>query len=111
MSISNVLIYAKIVSHYQQLDSMDAGLAASGMIAKFYGRIITRSRTYGRKPSSPGKRSPWVSARRRANQVQTQGDADHGGGIGKECPLPCILHWNQWHFVVCYKIKKGKFTT
>ena len=29
--------------------------------------------------------------------------------LEKECPLPCILHWNQWHFVVCYKIKKGKF--
>ena len=26
-----------------------------------------------------------------------------------EVPLPCILHWNQRHFVVCYKIKKGKF--
>lgn len=22
--------------------------------------------------------------------------------------LPCILHWNQNHFVVLYKIKKGK---
>ena len=29
--------------------------------------------------------------------------------LEKECPLPCILHWNQWHFVVCYKIRKGKF--
>ena len=25
-----------------------------------------------------------------------------------EVPLPCILHWNQNHFVVLYKIKKGK---
>lgn len=23
--------------------------------------------------------------------------------------LPCILHWNQNHFVVLYKIKSGKF--
>ena len=23
-------------------------------------------------------------------------------------PLPCILHWNQNHFVVLYKVKKGK---
>ena len=22
--------------------------------------------------------------------------------------LPCILHWNQNHFVVLYKVKKGK---
>ena len=25
-----------------------------------------------------------------------------------EAPLPCILHWNQNHFVVLYKVKKAK---
>lgn len=24
--------------------------------------------------------------------------------------LPCILHWNQNHFVVCYDIKKNRRT-
>ena len=24
----------------------------------------------------------------------------------EDVPLPCILHWNHNHFVVCYKIKK-----
>ena len=28
---------------------------------------------------------------------------------GKECPLPAILHWNQNHFIVLYKIKNNKF--
>ena len=23
--------------------------------------------------------------------------------------MPCVLHWNQRHFVVCYKIKNGKY--
>ena len=27
----------------------------------------------------------------------------------KEAELPCILHWRQNHFVVLYKIKKGKY--
>jgi ATP-binding cassette subfamily B protein len=26
----------------------------------------------------------------------------------KEAPLPCILHWNQNHFVICYDIKKKR---
>ena len=26
--------------------------------------------------------------------------------LSRETPLPCILHWNQNHFVVCYGIKK-----
>lgn len=25
-----------------------------------------------------------------------------------QAPLPCILHWNQNHFVVLYKIRRGK---
>lgn len=31
--------------------------------------------------------------------------------IGKltQSPLPCILHWNQNHFVVLYKVKKKRF--
>ena len=28
--------------------------------------------------------------------------------VFNETPLPCILHWNQNHFVVLYKIKKSK---
>ena len=28
--------------------------------------------------------------------------------IFDKSPLPCILHWNQNHFVVLYKVKKGK---
>lgn len=28
--------------------------------------------------------------------------------IGK-APLPCILHWNQNHFVVLYKVKRGRY--
>jgi len=23
-----------------------------------------------------------------------------------EAPFPCILHWNQNHFVVCYGVKR-----
>ncbi len=33
--------------------------------------------------------------------------------LANEAPLPCIVHWNQNHFVVVYKIKKhrkGRFT-
>ncbi|EFU29720.1 ABC transporter, ATP-binding protein [Segatella buccae ATCC 33574] len=28
--------------------------------------------------------------------------------LAKEALLPCILHWNQNHFVVCYKIEKKR---
>ena len=28
--------------------------------------------------------------------------------LANDAPLPCILHWNHRHFVVCYGIKKNK---
>ena len=30
--------------------------------------------------------------------------------LANEAMLPCILHWNQNHFVVCYGIKKKSFS-
>lgn len=29
--------------------------------------------------------------------------------LAQDCPLPCILHWNQDHFVVLYKINRHSF--
>ena len=54
--------------------------------------------------------------------VSMQGISDAAEGIGfktlgvkisfeqlkNRIPLPCILHWNQNHFVVCYDIKKRR---
>lgn len=33
--------------------------------------------------------------------------------LSNDAPMPCILHWNQNHFVVCYGIntKNGKKST
>lgn len=28
--------------------------------------------------------------------------------LAEEAKLPCILHWNQSHFVVCYEVKETK---
>jgi ATP-binding cassette subfamily B protein len=40
---------------------------------------------------------------------RTQGVKITLAQLKKDTPLPCILHWNQNHFVVCYKIKNDKF--
>lgn len=28
--------------------------------------------------------------------------------LASEAPLPCIVHWNQNHFVIVYKIKRRR---
>lgn len=96
--------------HYQQLDSMDCGPSCLRMIAKFYGRVYSiqnlREKAF---ITREGVSMLGISEAAEAIGFRTQGVRITVEELEKECPLPCILHWNQWHFVVCYKIKKGKF--
>ena len=96
--------------HYQQLDSMDCGPSCLRMIAKFYGRVYSiqnlREKAF---ITREGVSMLGISEAAEAIGFRTQGVRITVEELEKECPLPCILHWNQWHFVVCYKIRKGKF--
>lgn len=100
----------KSFPYYRQLDSADCGPTCLRMIAQFYGRSY--SVQYLRE-------SAFITR----NGVSMLGISDAAEHIGfrtmgvritleqlrTEAPLPCILHWNQRHFVVCYKIKNGKY--
>ena len=80
------------------------------MIAKFYGRVYSiqnlREKAF---ITREGVSMLGISEAAEAIGFRTQGVRITVEELEKECPLPCILHWNQWHFVVCYKIRKGKF--
>jgi ATP-binding cassette, subfamily B, bacterial len=94
-----------------QLDSMDCGPTCLRMVAKHYGRAYS------------------VQSLREAIQigrdgVNLLGISEAAERIGlkslaikvtidkfiEDAPLPCIVHWNQVHFVVVYKISKPKFS-
>ena len=95
---------------YRQLDAKDCGPSCLRMIAKFYGRVYSiqnlREKAF---ITREGVSMLGISEAAEAIGFRTQGVRITVEELEKECPLPCILHWNQWHFVVCYKIKKGKF--
>ena len=95
---------------YRQPDSMDCGPTCLRMIAKFYDRVYSiqnlREKAF---ITREGVSMLGISEAAEAIGFRTQGVRITVEELEKECPLPCILHWNQWHFVVCYKIKKGKF--
>ena len=93
---------------YKQHDTMQCGIACLAMICKHYGKefsIETLSRycfatTEGVSllgiSEATGKLGLHsVCGRVSMEQIQ-------------QAPLPCILHWNQNHFVVLYKQKRGK---
>lgn len=95
--------------HTLQLDSMDCGPACLKMIAKYYGRDYSiqhlRERSYITRigVSMLGISEAAESIGFRTNGVKLTFDQ-----LAEESPLPCILHWNQRHFVVCYGIKKKR---
>lgn len=93
--------------HYTQLDSMDCGPSCLRMIAKYYGRSYSiqylREQCYITRIG--------VSMLGISNAAENLGFLSRGVKISfeqlvEEKPFPCILHWNQSHFVVCYDIKK-----
>lgn len=93
----------------KQHDTMQCGIACVCMLCRFYGKKIS---IYSlEKHCQPTKEG--VSLKSLADLCCWL-KLDYIAGKCKvdelfRCPLPCILHWNQNHFVVLYKIdRKGK---
>lgn len=95
--------------HYRQLDAMDCGPTCLRMIAKHYGRSYTlqtlRQQSF---ITREGVSMLGISDAAEHIGFRTQGVRLSFEQLVKDVPLPCILHWNQNHFVVCYKIKEEK---
>lgn len=93
---------------------MDCGPSCLTMIAKHYGLQVDRCRL--RKACALGKDG--VSFLGISKAAESIGFKTVGGYLtfellSQEAPMPCIVHWNQNHFVVVYRIKryrKGKYT-
>ena len=96
--------------HYTQLDSMDCGPTCLRMIAKYYGRNYSlqtlRDRAF---ITREGVSMQGISDAAESIGFRTSGVRINLRQLKEDVPLPCILHWNQNHFVVCYKIKDGRF--
>ncbi len=88
-----------------QHDSMQCGIACLCMICKFFGRSISIETManlchankegvslMGLSESATILGFHAIAARTSINKLQI-------------VPLPCILHWNQNHFVVLYRVK------
>lgn len=87
--------------HYKQLDAMDCGPTCLRMVAKYYGKSV--SLDYLRNKAEYGKLG--VSMLGLAEAAESIGFKSVGAKITFEqlindVPLPAILHWDQYHFVV-----------
>lgn len=90
--------------HYLQHDVMDCGPTCLRMIAAFYGK----------RYSLEGLREKSFITREGVSMLGISEAAEKLGfrsicvqvtyPMLQEAPLPCIVHWNQQHFVVVYKL-------
>lgn len=99
--------------YYLQHDAADCGPASLRMIAKYYGKEYSaemlRRHCY---ISREGVSMLGISDAAEYIGFRTIGVRISFEQLAEEALLPCILHWNQNHFVVCYKIekkRKGKY--
>ncbi|MBW7843794.1 MAG: peptidase domain-containing ABC transporter [Ignavibacterium sp.] len=90
-----------------QLDSMDCGITCLKMVAQYYKKKINLD--FLSKICFASKKGvTLLSISEAAEQIgfKTIGGRISFEKLKKEAPLPCIIHWNQEHFVVVYKIKQ-----
>jgi len=91
---------------YQQLDGMDCGPSCLRMIAKHYGKAYSlqtlRERSY---ITREGVSLLGISDAAESIGFRTMGVKLSWEKLLQEAPLPCIIYWNQIHFVVVYRIK------
>ena len=93
-----------IFPHYTQLDAMDCGATCLRMVAKYYGKSYS-SQTLREKSYITHS---GVSMLGISDAAESIGFRTMGAKITLdqllEIPLPAILHWNQNHFVVLYRL-------
>jgi ATP-binding cassette subfamily B protein len=96
--------------HYTQLDAMDCGPTCLRMIAKHYGRSYSLQ-TLREKSfiTREGVSMLGISDAAESIGFHTTGVKIDLQQLVENAPLPCILHWNQNHFVVLYKCAKARF--
>lgn len=95
--------------HYKQNDQMDCGAACLRIVFKHYGQLVSVQKI--RKLCQTTKHG--VNLLGVSEAAEKLGFRTQGVRLSlhqlQEIELPCILHWNQNHFVVLYKIRKGKY--
>ena len=96
--------------HYNQYDTADCGPACLRMIARYYGMEYSaemlRRHCY---ISREGVSMLGISEAAEYIGFETAAVKITFKQLSEEGVFPCILHWNQKHFVVCYGIEKCRY--
>jgi len=94
---------------YRQHDQMDCGPTCLRMIAKYHGRHYSMD-TLRQKSKINREGVSLLGISEAAEEIgfRTVGAKLTWDQLKQEADLPCVIYWNQVHFVVIYKIKGDK---
>ena len=97
---------------FKQLDAMDCGPSCLRMIAKYFGRTYSLQQLRNLSHATrEGVSMLSLSDAAEKLGFRTRGVRISWNQLRDEVQLPCILHWNQNHFVVLTSIKrKSRFS-
>ena len=95
--------------NYLQTEGKDCGPTCLKIIGKHYGKVLNIQ-----------KLREYSETTREGSNLMTLSDGAERVGFRtlgikislnklEEVPLPCILHWNKYHYVVLHKIIKNKY--
>lgn len=98
-----------IFPYYKQPDSKDCGPTCLKIIAKYYKktiplqelRVISETQRNGSSMLNLSDAAEEIGFRSLGVKINLKDLS--------QAPLPCILHWNNNHYVVLYKIKNEKY--
>src|SRR6056297_223279 len=94
---------------YKQPDAMDCGPTCLRMVAAYHGKHYSLPSLREKSHiTRAGVSLLGISDAAEAIGFRTMGVKVSFEKLKRENPLPCIAHWRENHFVVVYKIAKGK---
>lgn len=93
----------------RQRDSMQCGIACLAMICKFYDLDVSFFDMESYCPLSKNGTSMLALSNAAKDLGFTTLSGKYSNDQIRKIQAPCILHWNQNHFVVLYKVKRNRF--
>ncbi|MFR9495631.1 MAG: peptidase domain-containing ABC transporter [Rikenellaceae bacterium] len=92
---------------YKQLDAMDCGPTCLKIIAQHYGRNYSLQNLRAKcHITREGVSLLGISDAAELIGLRATGVKITWKQLKDEMKLPCIVHWNQYHFIVVYKVDK-----
>src|SRR5659263_254193 len=99
----------KSFPHFTQLDAMDCGPTCLRMISKYYGKSYSLQNLRNRSfISKTGVNLLGLCQAAESIGFRTSGVKINFNQLANDVALPCIVHWNANHFVVCHDIRKSR---